>query len=92
MEKLDTVNSQVPNIIPIATVVNIPANNQTMPIITARPLLNNICQPGILMRCRDCNTNFYARESDKGSCSYYRCKNCRKHFLSRSLISSCIIS
>ncbi len=95
MEKSNKIYTPISSSLPIATVVN--NNTQTsslaeiIPVAIATPDINNIPQQ-ILMRCRECNNDFYAQVKDKGSCAYYRCQQCRKHFLSRSLISSCIIN
>lgn len=83
----NNLNDNIPNVQPI-----IPINSvQLAPMPHYQPhryeSATNIQQ----IRCRDCGTLFTRNSEDQGSSSYFRCQDCQKKQLTRSLCASCCI-
>ena len=65
----------------------------TYPVVNSRTQYNNYNSFPLQTRvmCRDCQTPFIRYEIDKGSNAYFRCYHCRKSFLKRNIINSCVL-
>lgn len=79
-------------IVPINSVYNHQTNLNYRPINTLSSIEPISLPVEEQVRCRDCNKQFTRFIKDRGSSGYYRCQDCQKKLLGRSLCASCLIS